>query len=83
VLNDVPPEGVADASQWSFAGSTLIMVAVSADECRDVLRKDIYATSGVWDVDKAQIMPVSRCFSPFPLTPHQNTRVVVVAPAPW
>lgn len=58
-MNEVPPEGVTDASQWSFRGSTLVMVAESAEACRDILRQDIYATSGVWDVDNAQIMPVS------------------------
>lgn len=35
------------------------MVAQSADECKEILSKDIYSTSGVWDVDNAQIWPVS------------------------
>jgi uncharacterized protein len=56
-LNGVP-EG-SDATKWDFYGSTLVMVASSQEECKEILRKDIYSTSGVWDVDNAQIWPVS------------------------
>ena len=35
----------------SFKGSMLVVVAESEQEVRDTLSKDIYATSGVWDVD--------------------------------
>lgn len=33
----------------------------SVDEIRGIISNDIYATSGVWDVEKAQIFPVSPC----------------------
>ncbi|KAK9782879.1 hypothetical protein AB5N19_09464 [Seiridium cardinale] len=59
-LNDVP-EG-ADATKWDFYGSTVVMVTESAEECREILRKDIYSISGVWDVDNAQIWPVKFAF---------------------
>ncbi|KAI1865922.1 hypothetical protein JX265_004500 [Neoarthrinium moseri] len=55
------PEGT-DATKWDFYGSTMIMVAESVDECREILRKDIYSKSGVWDVDNAQIWPVKFAF---------------------
>lgn len=59
-LHDVP-EGT-DAAKWSFHGSTVVMVAESVEACKEILRKDIYSTSGVWDVDNAQIWPVSPSF---------------------
>lgn len=48
-----------DASSFDFYGSTLVLVASSREEVVDILSRDIYATSGVWDVEKAQIWPVS------------------------
>ncbi|KAF3004573.1 hypothetical protein E8E14_005008 [Neopestalotiopsis sp. 37M] len=59
-LHDVP-EGT-DAAKWSFHGSTVVMVAESVEACKEILRKDIYSTSGVWDVDNAQIWPVKLAF---------------------
>ncbi|KAI0171018.1 hypothetical protein BJ166DRAFT_517532 [Pestalotiopsis sp. NC0098] len=59
-LHDVP-EGT-DASKWAFHGSTIVMVAESREECKEILSKDIYATSGVWDIDNAQIWPVKLAF---------------------
>jgi hypothetical protein len=38
-------------------GSALIAVAETKEEVLDRLRSDVYTTSGVWDVDKAQIWP--------------------------
>lgn len=32
-------------------GSMLIVAAESEQEIRDILLKDIYATSGVWDIE--------------------------------
>ncbi|EFQ98852.1 hypothetical protein MGYG_01867 [Nannizzia gypsea CBS 118893] len=32
-------------------GSALVVAAESVEEIREILSKDIYATSGVWDVD--------------------------------
>ncbi|KAI4597358.1 hypothetical protein KJ359_004464 [Pestalotiopsis sp. 9143b] len=59
-LHDVP-EGT-DASKWAFHGSTIVMVAESREECKEILSKDIYTTSGVWDIDNAQIWPVKLAF---------------------
>lgn len=38
-------------------GSALIIVASSKEEVIERLKNDVYSTSGVWDVDKAQIWP--------------------------
>ncbi|KAI0206932.1 hypothetical protein F4808DRAFT_454843 [Astrocystis sublimbata] len=55
VMNEKPESD--DATKFSFYGSTLICVASTKEEVLEVLRKDIYATTDVWDVDNAQIWP--------------------------
>ncbi|EZF73244.1 hypothetical protein H105_04851 [Trichophyton soudanense CBS 452.61] len=37
-------------------GSTLIVAAEGVEEIREILSKDIYATSGVWDLDNMKII---------------------------
>lgn len=37
-----------------FKGSMLVVVAESEQEVRETLAKDIYATSGVWDIDNVR-----------------------------
>lgn len=51
ILNSVPKDD--SPSSLDFAGSTLVCIANSVEEIREQLSKDIYATSGVWDMDKA------------------------------
>ena len=41
-----------------FNGSALIVVAENEAEVRELISQDIYTRSGVWDVEKAQIIPV-------------------------
>ncbi|KAB8216844.1 hypothetical protein BDV33DRAFT_206973 [Aspergillus novoparasiticus] len=41
-----------------FNGSALIVVAENEAEVRELISNDIYTRSGVWDVEKAQIIPV-------------------------
>ncbi|CAJ0539061.1 Ff.00g068630.m01.CDS01 [Fusarium sp. VM40] len=60
ILNSVPKDD--SPSSLDFAGSTLVCVAESAEEVREQLNKDIYATSGVWDMDKVQIYPFKAAF---------------------
>jgi|SRR6478752_8095742 len=50
ILNSVPKDDSVDS--LDFAGSTLVCIAESVEEVREQLSKDIYATSGVWDMDK-------------------------------
>ncbi|EAQ85734.1 hypothetical protein CHGG_06987 [Chaetomium globosum CBS 148.51] len=49
VLNEPPTSD--DPTTFSFAGSTIVILASSREEIREVLRKDVYASSGVWDVE--------------------------------
>ncbi|KAH8893512.1 hypothetical protein GQ53DRAFT_745761 [Thozetella sp. PMI_491] len=60
VLNSVPKDD--EASSLDFAGSTLVLVAESKEEVLETLKKDIYAKSGVWDLEKAQIWPFKCAF---------------------
>ncbi|CAG7555968.1 unnamed protein product [Fusarium equiseti] len=60
ILNSVPKDD--SPSSLDFAGSTLVCIAESAEEVREQLSKDIYATSGVWDMDKVQIYPFKAAF---------------------
>ncbi|KAJ5342060.1 hypothetical protein N7541_011184 [Penicillium brevicompactum] len=41
----------------SFKGSMMMVVADSAEQAFELLKKDIYVVSGVWDMDNAQIIP--------------------------
>ncbi|KAI0973849.1 hypothetical protein F4678DRAFT_458631 [Xylaria arbuscula] len=60
ILNDKPESD--DATKFSFYGSTLVVVASSKEEILDVLHKDIYATTGVWDLENVQIWPAKFAF---------------------
>ncbi|GAW12998.1 hypothetical protein ANO14919_023740 [Xylariales sp. No.14919] len=60
IFNEKPE--TEDASKFSFYGSTLVCVASSKEEILERLSKDIYATSGVWDLDNAQIWPAKFAF---------------------
>lgn len=50
------PEEGKDAQ---FVGSVVVYTAENVEEVREIINKDIYATSGVWDLEKVQIFPVS------------------------
>jgi uncharacterized protein YciI len=41
----------------SFKGSAMLLMAESEEQARELLKKDIYVRSGVWDLEKAQIIP--------------------------
>ncbi|KAJ3479708.1 hypothetical protein NLG97_g8250 [Lecanicillium saksenae] len=55
VLNSVPK--AADPSTFDFHGSSFVAVAESKEEVLEQLKNDVYVTSGVWDLEKAQIFP--------------------------
>ncbi|KAB8250377.1 hypothetical protein BDV35DRAFT_389108 [Aspergillus flavus] len=40
-------------------GSMVVYTAENEEEVRGIIEKDVYATSGVWDLEKVQIWPVS------------------------
>lgn len=54
MLNFHPAEGETP----SYKGSMMLAVAENEAEVRKLLESDIYAQSGVWDLEKAQIIPV-------------------------
>jgi hypothetical protein len=58
MLDSHPAEGEA----LTFKGSMVIAVGESAEAVEKLLSQDIYATTGVWDMEKAQIIPVSHVF---------------------
>lgn len=48
----------ADGETPSFKGSMMLAVAENEAQVLELLNKDIYVSSGVWDMEKAQIIPV-------------------------
>ncbi|KAI1013237.1 hypothetical protein LB503_001526 [Fusarium chuoi] len=60
ILNSVPKDDSVDS--LDFTGSTLVCIAESVEEVREQLSNDIYATTGVWDMDKVQIYPFKAAF---------------------
>ncbi|KAK5992205.1 hypothetical protein PT974_05606 [Cladobotryum mycophilum] len=60
LLKDLPSGD--DPSGWDFYGSTFVVLAESKEEIIEIMKKDIYSTSGVWDVEKAQILPFKKAF---------------------
>lgn len=58
MLNEHPAEGETP----SFKGSMMMVKAVNKEAALELLKKDIYTTSGVWDLENAQIIPV--CCTP-------------------
>lgn len=60
VLEDMPADD--EVSSMKFAGSTLMVVAESKQAVIDLIKDDIYVTSGVWDLEKAMIWPAKIAF---------------------
>lgn len=52
----------AEGEVPSFKGSMLLAVAENEAAVRAILENDIYARSGVWDMEKAQVIPVCSTF---------------------
>ncbi|KAI9829199.1 MAG: hypothetical protein M1826_005794 [Phylliscum demangeonii] len=60
ILERHPPDDDDDGDGLiAFAGSALVVRADSRDGLMEILRADIYATAGVWDLAKAQIYPAN------------------------
>lgn len=54
MFNSHPQEGEVP----SFKGSALMVVAENEQQARRLLEEDVYSKSGVWDLEKTQIVPV-------------------------
>ena len=48
-----------EAADAKIKGSMVVYTAENEEEVRGIIEKDVYATSGVWDLEKVQIWPVS------------------------
>ncbi|KAL4814829.1 hypothetical protein BDW67DRAFT_186386 [Aspergillus spinulosporus] len=53
MLKSHPQEG----EKWLFEGSVIIVSGETAQEALEIVKNDAYATHGVWDIEKAQIIP--------------------------
>ncbi|KAJ5112715.1 hypothetical protein N7532_000760 [Penicillium argentinense] len=53
IFEEHPQEG-KDAR---FLGSMVVYTGATAEEVREIINNDIYAKSGVWDLEKVQIFP--------------------------
>ncbi|KAF6829112.1 YCII-related domain protein [Colletotrichum plurivorum] len=50
-------EHPAEGKQTVFKGSMIIYTVKDAEEAWELIKNDIYAKSGVWDLEKAQVIP--------------------------
>ena len=54
------------AKEVPFRGSMIIYTGETKEEIRALIKEDVYAKSGVWDVHNAQIIPVRLIIIFFP-----------------
>lgn len=50
------------AKEVPFRGSMIIYTGETKEEIRALIKEDVYAKSGVWEVHNAQIIPVRLFF---------------------
>jgi hypothetical protein len=50
ILKSVPKDD--EVTSLDFAGSSIVVVAESKEQVLEELSKDIYARSGIWDMEK-------------------------------
>ncbi|MCJ1374701.1 hypothetical protein MMC20_005933 [Loxospora ochrophaea] len=50
-------EPYREGSSMKISGSAILANAVSKEEVLEVLKRDVYSTSGIWDWSKVQIYP--------------------------
>ena len=84
VLNEVPTSD--DPSTFSFAGSTIVLQAASREEVKEILRKDVYVASGVWDVENvsfAASLPSLGSGDSQRAVPHSVCRVWMLIQGMW
>jgi hypothetical protein len=50
-----------ETKEAQIKGSMIVYTAENVEEVRELIEKDVYATSGVWDLERVSILPVSLC----------------------
>lgn len=68
-----PEEG----KDLAFKGSMLVYMAENLDEVHQLINGDIYAKSGVWDLGKALVVPVSGSLMFFSLWCYGSVALMV------
>ncbi|PYH88626.1 hypothetical protein BO71DRAFT_391211 [Aspergillus ellipticus CBS 707.79] len=53
MVDSHPEEG----KQLSFKGSMIVVTGETVEEVNQLIQNDVYAKSGVWDLEKAQVIP--------------------------
>ncbi|KAF3806348.1 hypothetical protein GCG54_00006110 [Colletotrichum gloeosporioides] len=46
-----------DATEACFRGSVVVYTGESPEDVKVIIENDVYATSGVWDLERVQIIP--------------------------
>ncbi|KAK2598270.1 hypothetical protein N8I77_011694 [Diaporthe amygdali] len=46
-----------DGESALFKGSVVVYAAESIEQVREIIQNDVYSKSGVWDLDRVQIIP--------------------------
>lgn len=54
IFNEIPTEG----KPLNFAGSALNVVADSKEQVLEIVKKDIFAKEGIWDLNNILIYPL-------------------------
>lgn len=55
MLDEVPKEGEG----LKISGSSVVAWASSKEEVMEILKGDIYATEGVWDLEKVSVISIN------------------------
>ena len=77
LLEEVPEEG----GPLKINGSTLVCVAASKEEIIEILKKDIYSESGVWDFSKVRDFEVpEKCSLTSEIDPNLSFQVCFQKP---
>jgi hypothetical protein len=58
IFHEIPQEG----AKPNFAGSVLTIVADTKEEVLDVLKGDIYAREGIWDLNNVLVYPAGLAY---------------------
>lgn len=72
MFNDAHP---TEGKPASFKGSMMIFRAATEADVRAILSNDVYVKSDVWDLENAQIIPVSLFWVSLLLFERKNKKI--------